>query len=71
MRRTKPTLIYQKTKNIRAVQLLLGHTKVDYLPRRTMSRSTCKHQWPSMHVAGHSWLRYKPLRNASSGSSGR
>jgi len=29
MRRTKVTLVYAKTKNIRAVQLLLGHTKVD------------------------------------------
>lgn len=29
MRRTKTTLIYARTKNIRAVQLLLGHTKVD------------------------------------------
>ncbi|MEZ9340814.1 tyrosine-type recombinase/integrase, partial [Vibrio splendidus] len=29
MRRTKATLVYAKTKNIRAVQLLLGHTKVD------------------------------------------
>ena len=29
MRRTKATLIYAKTKNIRAVQLLLGHTKID------------------------------------------
>jgi integrase len=29
MRRTKPTLIYRRTKNIRAVQLLLGHTKLD------------------------------------------
>jgi integrase len=29
MRRTKATLVYSKTKNIRAVQLLLGHTKVD------------------------------------------
>ncbi len=29
MRRTKPTLIYKKTKNLRAVQLLLGHTKLD------------------------------------------
>lgn len=29
MRRTKATLIYARTKNIRAVQLLLGHTKVD------------------------------------------
>ena len=29
MRRTKVTLIYAKAKNIRAVQLLLGHTKID------------------------------------------
>ncbi|GAM57268.1 phage integrase [Vibrio ishigakensis] len=29
MRRTKATLIYARTKNIRAVQLLLGHTKLD------------------------------------------
>ncbi|WP_394229809.1 tyrosine-type recombinase/integrase [Shewanella colwelliana] len=29
MRRTKANLVYAKTKNIRAVQLLLGHTKVD------------------------------------------
>ena len=29
MRRTKATLVYARTKNIRAVQLLLGHTKID------------------------------------------
>jgi len=29
MRRTKPTLVYAKTKNLRAVQLLLGHTKIE------------------------------------------
>ncbi len=29
LRRTKATLIYQKTKNIRAIQLLLGHTKIE------------------------------------------
>ena len=29
MRRTKATLIYRKTKNLRAVQLLLGHSKLD------------------------------------------
>ena len=29
LRRTKATLIYRRTKNIRAVQLLLGHPKVD------------------------------------------
>jgi integrase len=38
MRRTKASLIYRRTKNLRVVQLLLGHTKLDYLPRRTMSR---------------------------------
>ena len=27
MRRTKATLIYRRTKNLRAVQLLLGHSK--------------------------------------------
>jgi len=37
MRRTKATL-YRRPKNLRAVQLLVGHSKLDYLPRRTMSR---------------------------------
>jgi len=29
MRRTKASLIYRRTKNLRAVQLLLGHTKIE------------------------------------------
>ena len=29
IRRTKPSLIYRRTKNLRAVQLLLGHTKLE------------------------------------------
>ena len=29
LRRTKATLIYKKTGNLRAVQLLLGHTKFE------------------------------------------
>ncbi len=29
MRRTKATLIYRRTHNLRAVQLLLGHTKIE------------------------------------------
>lgn len=29
IRRTKATLIYKQTKNLRAVQLLLGHTKIE------------------------------------------
>ena len=39
LRRTKASLIYRRTKNLRAVQLLLGHSKLDYLPCGTMSRS--------------------------------
>jgi len=38
LRRTKATLIYRRTGNLRAVQLLLGHTRVDYVPCQTMSR---------------------------------
>jgi integrase len=29
LRRTKATLIYRRTKNLRAVHLLLGHTKLE------------------------------------------
>ena len=29
MRRTKATLIYRRTGNLRAVQLLLGHAKIE------------------------------------------
>ncbi len=36
MRRTKATLS-RRTKNLRAVQLLLGHSKLNYVPCRTMS----------------------------------
>jgi site-specific recombinase XerC len=29
MRRTEASLIYRRTRNLRAVQLLLGHTKLE------------------------------------------
>ena len=32
-RRTKASLIYRRTKNLRAVQLLLGHTKLESIVR--------------------------------------
>jgi site-specific recombinase XerD len=35
MRRTKATLIYRRTGNLRAVQLLLGHSKLDATARYT------------------------------------
>jgi site-specific recombinase XerC len=47
MRRTKATLIYKRTKNLRAVQLLLGHTKLDYVQSWTMS---CSCATPSAFV---------------------
>ncbi len=33
MRRTKPSLIYKATGNLRAVQILLGHTNIEYTVR--------------------------------------
>ncbi|KZN67256.1 hypothetical protein N478_17695 [Pseudoalteromonas luteoviolacea S4060-1] len=33
MRRAKATLVYARTKNIRVVQLLLVHTKIDNIIR--------------------------------------
>jgi integrase len=70
MRRTKAALIYRKTKNLRAVRLLLGHSKLDYLLRRTMSRVMRRPEWPVRHFAEHSGPHHRPLRNASSRSSG-
>jgi hypothetical protein len=41
LRRTKAVLIYKKTGNLRAVQLLLGHAKLDYLPKYIGSKVLC------------------------------
>ncbi|MDP6068368.1 MAG: tyrosine-type recombinase/integrase [Alphaproteobacteria bacterium] len=41
IRRTKATLIYRRTGNLRAVQLLLGHTKVESTVRWRVVRSIC------------------------------
>lgn len=40
MRRTKASLIYRRTKNLRAVQLLLGHTKLKVLCVTSESKLT-------------------------------
>jgi len=54
MRRTKATLIYRRTKNLRAVQLLLGHSKLDYVPRRPMSRTATSQDGRDGQRTGHS-----------------
>jgi hypothetical protein len=50
LRRTKATLIYRRTGNLRAVQLLLGHTKIEstvrYLGNSTI-RFASSHSTPS------------------------
>jgi site-specific recombinase XerC len=43
MRRTKATLIYRRTKNLRAVPLLLGHSKLDYRQSRPKSLRAGNH----------------------------
>ena len=50
MRRTKATLIYRRTKNLRAVQLLLGHSKLESTVRYLgiwVSRSTTLLKFPN------------------------
>ena len=46
MRRTKATLVYRKTKNLRAVQLLLDHTK-----RESTVRYLCKEVDDALEIA--------------------
>jgi len=45
--RTKASLIYRRTKNLRAVQLLLGHTKLESTFDTWESRSTTLWRWLS------------------------
>jgi site-specific recombinase XerC len=50
MRRTKATLIYRRTKNLRAVQLLLGHSKLDYRQTWPMSRRAASTTLTAAHL---------------------
>jgi integrase len=47
LRRTKASLIYRRTKNLRAVQLLLGHTKLESTFAIWELRSTMLLRWPN------------------------
>jgi hypothetical protein len=59
MRRTKVTQIYKKTGNLRAVQLLLGHTKLD---------STVSYLGDELKMR---WQLGKPLKSKRLGRSTR
>jgi len=61
MRRTKASLIYRRTKNLRAVQLLLGHSKLESTVRYLgievddaleMYRQRCKAKWVGDQING-------------------
>ncbi|MGC2782732.1 MAG: tyrosine-type recombinase/integrase [Roseiarcus sp.] len=54
MRRTKPSLIYRRTKNLRAIQLLLGHTKL-----------TCVLSWNRDPATGVIFIQSGPRRVGS------
>jgi site-specific recombinase XerD len=63
-------LLEQKV-DIRVIQVLLGHKKIDYVPRRTMSCRAVPRGYERMRNAGHSRRFYRLLRKASSLSSAR
>ncbi len=72
MRRTKASLIYRRTKNLRAVQLLLGHTKLESTVRYLgievddafgtgrADRGVTGSPWPDRSVIGASAIRPTP-----------
>jgi integrase len=47
IRKTKASLIYRRTKNLRAVQLLLGHTKLESTVRYLGIEVDDALEWPS------------------------
>jgi hypothetical protein len=46
MRRTKASLIHRRTQNLRAVQLLIGHTTLRVQFKIWASKSTTRSRWP-------------------------
>lgn len=51
LRRTKVVLVYKRTGNLRACQLLLGHTKLESTVRYLGSRSTTLSSSPSRQTS--------------------
>lgn len=63
LRRTKVSLIYRRTKNLRAIQLLLGHTKLDSTVRYLGIGSMMPWKWRSRRKSDHPLRRSMPDRS--------
>ncbi len=55
LRRTKAVLIYRRTGNLRAVQLLLGHSKIGKRPLGTTAAAAC---WSAPDRVKHTVLTH-------------
>lgn len=69
MRRAKATLIYRRTKNLRAVQLLLGHSKLESTVRLARAASGQKRassaKGPERRAARTGLLAHVPFQAAA------
>lgn len=61
MRRTKASLIYRKTKNLRAVQILLGPTKLESTVRYLGIEVESANSGPAHPAARTAWV--EPIAN--------
>ena len=69
LRRTKPMLIYRRTGNLRAVQLLLGHRKIESTSGISGSRSMTRSQYQSRWTSKLEGQSRRALRHSDFGSS--
>jgi integrase len=60
MRRTKPYLIYKKTKNLRVIQLLLGHKKLESTVRILALKSMMPWRYLNRLKSNMSGLQQQP-----------